>query len=123
MNIVAQLASQSAMSDTHIVRAELTSDEDVQDTNLRPKMLSEFLGQEAVKQNLSVFINAARERQEALDHLFLIGPPGLGKTTLAQITANELGAEFKVTSAHALEKPANLAGILSTITPRTVFFY
>ncbi|HAO30484.1 MAG TPA: Holliday junction branch migration DNA helicase RuvB [Treponema sp.] len=110
------------MSDTHIVRAELTSDEDVQDTNLRPKMLSEFLGQEAVKQNLSVFINAARERQEALDHLFLIGPPGLGKTTLAQITANELGAEFKVTSAPALEKPANLAGILSTITPRTVFF-
>ena len=122
MNIVAQLASQASMSDTHIVRADLTSDEDLQDTNLRPKMLSEFLGQEQVKQNLGVFINAARERQEALDHLFLIGPPGLGKTTLAQITANELGAEFKVTSAPALEKPANLAGILSTITPRTVFF-
>jgi len=69
-----------------------------------------------------VFIEAARSRSEPLDHLFLIGPPGLGKTTLAQITAHELGADFKVTSAPALDKPKDLAGILSTITPRTVFF-
>ena len=96
--------------------------DDAQEGSLRPQLLNEFLGQEEIKKNLSVFIQAARDRQEALDHLFLIGPPGLGKTTLAQITARELGADFKVTSAPALDKPKDLAGILSTITPRTVFF-
>lgn len=135
MNIVAQLASQAAggstkifragdtgASDLNIVRADIASEDDVQEGGLRPKVLSDFQGQTAIKKNLSVFINAARERQESLDHLFLIGPPGLGKTTLAQITANELGADFKVTSAPALDKPKDLAGILSTITERTVFF-
>ena len=105
-----------------IVRADIPSPDDVHDAGLRPQLLDEFLGQTAVKENLSVFIEAARDRKESLDHLFLIGPPGLGKTTLAQITAHELGADFKVTSAPALEKPKDLAGILSTITPRTVFF-
>ncbi|MBP5450940.1 MAG: Holliday junction branch migration DNA helicase RuvB, partial [Treponema sp.] len=100
----------------------MSVEDEGQENNLRPTSLNEFQGQSAIKENLSVFINAAREREEALDHLFLIGPPGLGKTTLAQITANELGADFKVTSAPALEKPKDLAGILSTITPRTVFF-
>lgn len=108
--------------DSKIVRADFLSDEDNSDGNLRPVLLTEFLGQKSIKENLSVFINAAKERNEALDHLFLIGPPGLGKTTLAQITANELGVDFKVTSAPALDKPKDLAGILSTITPRTVFF-
>ncbi len=131
MNIVSQLANQASQnvslenedfSLTRIVRAETLTQDDAGENNLRPKMLSEFLGQEDIKSNLSVFIDAARKRQEALDHLFLIGPPGLGKTTLAQITANELGADFKVTSAPALDKPKDLAGILSTITPRTVFF-
>ena len=131
MNIVSQLANQASLnvslenedfSLTRIVRAETLTQDDAGENNLRPKMLSEFLGQEDIKSNLSVFIDAARKRQEALDHLFLIGPPGLGKTTLAQITANELGADFKVTSAPALDKPKDLAGILSTITPRTVFF-
>ena len=136
MNIVAQLSAQAAASssgqtkivraeevaESHIVRADYAADDDAQDNNLRPHALDEFLGQSAIKKNLSVFINAARERQEPLDHLFLIGPPGLGKTTLAQITANELGAEFKVTSAPALDKPKDLAGILSTIAPGTVFF-
>ena len=127
MNIVAQLSLQaaqgkSAESSVNIVRADIASADDVQENSLRPALLDEFLGQQTVKENLSVFIDAARKRQEALDHLFLIGPPGLGKTTLAQITANELGADFKVTSAPALEKPKDLAGILSTISPRTVFF-
>lgn len=112
----------NAAAQTRIVRADLASLDDAQDNSLRPKSLSEFLGQSAIKENLGVFIDAARKRQEALDHLFLIGPPGLGKTTLAQITACELGADFKVTSAPALDKPKDLAGILSTITPRTVFF-
>lgn len=110
----------------HIVRADESYDEFDEEiekgVNLRPQFLTDFIGQESVKQNLEVFIDAAKKRQEALDHLFLIGPPGLGKTTLAQITAHELGCDFKVTSAPALEKPKDLAGILSTITPGTVFF-
>ncbi|WP_027727841.1 Holliday junction branch migration DNA helicase RuvB [Treponema sp. C6A8] len=105
-----------------IVRADIQNRFDEQDNKLRPKMLSDFLGQESIKKNLSTFIEAAKQRQEPLDHLLLIGPPGLGKTTLAQITANELGVDFKVTSAPALDKPKDLAGILSTITERTVFF-
>lgn len=104
-----------------IVRADLKDDE-AQENSLRPQMLKDFLGQENVKKNLSTFIKAAKQRQEPLDHLLLIGPPGLGKTTLAQITAHELGVDFKVTSAPALDKPKDLAGILSTITARTVFF-
>jgi len=105
-----------------IVRADIENAADVQDNGLRPRMLRDFLGQSKVKENLSTFIEAARSRGEPLDHLLLIGPPGLGKTTVAQITAHELGVDFKVTSAPALEKPKDLAGILSTITPRTVFF-
>ncbi len=109
-------------SSQKIVRSDIAQTEDMQDGNLRPKLLDDFLGQKEIKENLSVFINAARERGEPLDHLFLIGPPGLGKTTLAEITARELGADFKVTSAPALDKPKDLAGILSTISPGTVFF-
>ena len=105
-----------------IVRADLKNSFDDQDSNLRPKLLNDFLGQENIKRNLKTFIQAAKARQEPLDHLLLIGPPGLGKTTLAQITAYELGVDFKVTSAPALEKPKDLAGILSTISERTVFF-
>ena len=105
-----------------IVRADLKNSFDDQDNNLRPKLLNDFLGQENIKRNLKTFIQAAKARQEPLDHLLLIGPPGLGKTTLAQITAYELGVDFKVTSAPALEKPKDLAGILSTISERTVFF-
>lgn len=108
--------------ESFLMRAEIAHDEDEREGNLRPKLLSEFKGQPLIRENLSVFIEAARARKEALDHLFLIGPPGLGKTTLAQITANELGVDFKVTSAPALDKPKDLAGILSTITERTVFF-
>lgn len=105
-----------------LLRPGIPLEEDFQNNSLRPKFLTEFLGQTMVKENLAVCIQAARSRREAMDHLFLIGPPGLGKTTLAQITAQELGAEFKVTSAPALEKPKDLAGILSTISEGTVFF-
>ena len=104
-----------------IIRADLKDSFEDNDS-LRPQMLNDFLGQEGIKKNLKTFIEAAKQRQEPLDHLLLIGPPGLGKTTLAQITAHELGVDFKVTSAPALDKPKDLAGILSTITERTVFF-
>lgn len=96
--------------------------EDESDHGIRPRFLSDFQGQEDLKSNLSIFIRAASERREPLDHVFLSGPPGLGKTTLANIMANELGSEIKITSAPALDKPKDLAGLLSTIPERTVFF-
>lgn len=104
-----------------IVRGEYHAG-DEKDKALRPRLLHDFQGQEKIKENLAVFIQAARDRGESLDHLFLIGPPGLGKTTLAQITAQELGVECKITGAPALDKPKDLAGILTTLTERSVFF-
>ena len=96
--------------------------EDKKDFALRPQTLDDFQGQKALKENLKIFLKAAKARGESLDHVFLSGPPGLGKTTLAGIIAHEMGAEFKVTSAPALDKPKDLAGLLTTISPNTVFF-
>jgi holliday junction DNA helicase RuvB len=95
---------------------------DEQEITLRPRFLHEFIGQEQMKENLRVFIQAARQRGEALDHIFLSGPPGLGKTTLAGIMAHEMDVDIKITSAPALDKPKDLAGLLTTISERTVFF-
>jgi Holliday junction DNA helicase RuvB len=97
-------------------------EEDEPELSLRPRSLSEFQGQARLKENLSLFIDAARDRGEALDHLFLMGPPGLGKTTLAQVVANELGVDFKPTSAPALDKPKDVAGVLTTLKERSVLF-
>lgn len=110
-----------AESQTSLVSGSALSEDD-RDGLLRPQLLTEFLGQASLKANLAVFIEAAKQRGEALDHVFLIGPPGLGKTTLAGIVSRELGVDFKITSAPALEKPKDLAGILTTLAPRTVFF-
>lgn len=96
--------------------------EDEQEDSLRPSFLSDFQGQARIKDNLNIFIQAARKRNEALDHVFLIGPPGLGKTTLAGIISKEMDAEIKMTSAPALEKPKDLAGILTNITENSIFF-
>ncbi|MDR2509336.1 MAG: Holliday junction branch migration DNA helicase RuvB [Spirochaetaceae bacterium] len=96
--------------------------DDERDRALRPTVLKEFLGQAAMKENLSVFIQAARERGESLDHVFLTGPPGLGKTTLANIIANEMGVDFIETSAPALDKPKDLVGILTNLKEKSVFF-
>jgi holliday junction DNA helicase RuvB len=97
-------------------------EEDQLDTHLRPQRLSEFLGQERVKANLKVFIEAARSRNEALDHVLLAGPPGLGKTTLAQIVARELGVNFRATSGPVISKAGDLAALLTNLETRDVLF-
>ncbi|MDR0322113.1 MAG: Holliday junction branch migration DNA helicase RuvB [Treponema sp.] len=107
--------------ESSIVRPESIND-DTQDLALRPRSLLEFLGQKGMKENLSVFISAAKERGDSLDHLFLIGPAGLGKTTMAQVVANELGSGFIQTTAPALEKPKDLVGFLTNLKKGDVFF-
>ena len=96
-------------------------DDDV-DASLRPQKLAEFIGQEKARANLSVFIEAAKARQEALDHVLFVGPPGLGKTTLAQIVARELGVNFRATSGPVIAKAGDLAALLTNLEPRDVLF-
>ncbi len=97
-------------------------EEDKQENILRPKYLEDFQGQESIKENLSIFIKAAKSRGDALDHTFIVGPPGLGKTTLASIIANEMHSEIRMTSAPALDKPKDLAGILTNVAENSIFF-
>ncbi|MDQ5831870.1 MAG: AAA family ATPase, partial [Actinomycetota bacterium] len=101
--------------------APLPAEDDL-DRSLRPKRLEDFVGQERVKEQLAVFIEAAKARGEALDHVLLAGPPGLGKTSLAQIVANELGADFVNTAGPALERKGDIASYLTALAPRSVFF-
>ena len=107
--------------ENRLVSAEYLPEDDG-DNPLRPRTLREYVGQEKVKENLSVFIDAAKIRHEALDHVLLYGPPGLGKTTLAAIIANELGVNFRITSGPALERPGDLAALLTNLEEGDVLF-
>jgi Holliday junction DNA helicase RuvB len=97
-------------------------DEDTVETSLRPQRLVEFIGQQQARSNLAVFIEAARTRREALDHVLFVGPPGLGKTTLAQIVARELGVSFRATSGPVIAKAGDLAALLTNLEERDVLF-
>ncbi|MBE5952902.1 MAG: Holliday junction branch migration DNA helicase RuvB [Lachnospiraceae bacterium] len=105
-----------------IINADIITEDDKIEQGLRPSSISEYIGQEKAKKNLKVFIEAAKQRNETLDHVLLYGPPGLGKTTLAGIVAQEMGVNLKITSGPAIEKPGELAAILNNLAEGDVLF-
>src|SRR5512142_3017425 len=107
---------------TRLITPATAEDDFLFDATLRPKALSDYVGQEKAKGNLRVFIDAAKKRGEALDHVLLYGPPGLGKTTLANIIACEMGVNIKSTSGPVIERPGDLAAILTNLEPHDVLF-
>lgn len=109
-------------TDERMITTEALPEEMQQELSLRPKKLSEYIGQSKIKDKIRIFIDAAKKRGEAMDHLLFCGPPGLGKTTLAGIIANELGVQFKATSAPVIEKAGDLAAILTSLEPKDVLF-
>ncbi len=110
------------MNNRKIISTEIQEEDLVVETSLRPQYLSDYIGQEKAKQNLKVYIEAAKGRSEALDHVLLYGPPGLGKTTLAGIIANEMGVHVKITSGPAIAKPGEMAAILSNLAEGDLLF-
>lgn len=109
--------------DKRIIQTEMVSEDAVIEKGLRPQKLDQYIGQEKAKNNLKIFIEAAKTRNEPLDHVLLYGPPGLGKTTLSTIIANEMGVNIKVTSGPAIEKPGEMAAILNNLSENDILIY
>lgn len=105
-----------------IISTEVNKEEAKVENSLRPRKLDDYIGQEKIKSMLSIFMNAAKERKEPLDHVLLYGPPGLGKTTLSEIIANEMGVHIKITSGPAIQKPGEMAAILSNLSEGDLLF-
>ncbi len=114
--------SAALLAKNRFMSSKETEEEAHNDKSLRPKSLDEYLGQTRIKENLGVLIEAAKQREESLDHLLFSGPPGLGKTTLAGVVANELGVSFKPTSGPAIERAGDLAAILTNLEEGDVLF-
>jgi len=110
------------MTESRLIAASATREDELLDSSIRPKNLSEYLGQVAVREQMSIYIQAAKQRKEALDHVLIFGPPGLGKTTLSHVIANELGVNMRSTSGPVIERAGDLAALLTNLQPHDVLF-